>query len=217
MTTARHLRVIRPTPSVGFEFVELGLVADLVVRARDGDQDAWEALVDRYLAMVHAVCRGYQLGAEEAATVNQVVWLRLAEHLGRIRSPEAVGGWIAATTRNECTRMQRAGGGPAVVEGDGVLGTLGSGGANGANGADGAGRRGDGLAGIDLGLLVYERDRALMAAFAGLDDRGQKLLRLLMTEPPPSYAEIGAALDMPVGSIEPTRARYLDQLRRMLG
>ena len=50
--------------------MELGVVADLVVRARDGDQDAWESLVDRYLGMVHAICRGYRLGAEEAAAVN---------------------------------------------------------------------------------------------------------------------------------------------------
>jgi RNA polymerase sigma factor (sigma-70 family) len=197
--------------------VQLGVVGDLVVRARDGDQDAWEALVDRYLGMVHAICRGHRLDAEEAAAVNQVVWLRLVEHLGRIRSPEAVGGWIAATTRNECVRVARAGGDPATAEEPGGAGEDGAG-KNGAGG-NGAGTNGHGggLGGIDLGLLVYERDRAMVAAFAGLDGRGQRLLRLLMTEPSPTYGEIGAALDMPVGSIGPTRARYLDQLRRMLG
>ncbi|MEY2536031.1 MAG: hypothetical protein QOF29_3941, partial [bacterium] len=38
-------------------------------------------------------------------------------------------------------------------------------------------------------------------------------LRLLVTDPQPSYQEISAALDMPIGSIGPTRARSLERLR----
>jgi RNA polymerase sigma factor (sigma-70 family) len=178
--------------------VELGAVADLVVRAQEGDEQAWGDLVDHHLGLVHAICRGRRLGEADAADVNQVVWLRLVEHLGRIRAPEAVGAWIAATTRNECARVQRAPGRPEAA---------------GAGAEAGDGDRAAG--GIDVGLLVYERDRALMAAFGCLDERCQGLLRLLMAEPRPSAGEIGAALDMPVGSIGPTRARCLEQLRRL--
>ena len=39
---------------------------------------------------------------------------------------------------------------------------------------------------------------------------------MLTADPPPSYDEVGAALDMPIGSIGPTRARCLEQLRRRL-
>ena len=39
------------------------------------------------------------------------------------------------------------------------------------------------------------------------------LLRLLVADPPPSYEDVGAALDMPIGSIGPTRQRCLDRLR----
>ena len=70
--------------------------------------------------------------------------------------------------------------------------------------------------GIDAGLLVYERDRALLGAFARLGDRCQHLLRLLMADPRPSYDEIAAALDMPVGSIGPTQGRCLDVAREQL-
>ncbi len=35
-----------------------------------------------------------------------------------------------------------------------------------------------------------------------------------MAEPTPSYEEISAALDMPIGSIGPTRGRCLERLRR---
>jgi DNA-directed RNA polymerase specialized sigma24 family protein len=70
---------------------------------------------------------------------------------------------------------------------------------------------------VDTGLLVYERDRALLEAFGRLGPRCQRLLRLMMADPPPSYDEIAAALDMPVGSIGPTRGRCLEQLRHLLG
>jgi hypothetical protein len=56
-----------------------------------------------------------------------------------------------------------------------------------------------------------------MTAFGRMGQRCQQLLRLLMTEPAPAYDEIAAALDMPVGSIGPTRGRCLEQLRHLLG
>ena len=39
---------------------------------------------------------------------------------------------------------------------------------------------------------------------------------MLAADPAPSYEEIGAALDMPIGSIGPTRARALARLRRAI-
>lgn len=182
-------------------------VQDLVVRARDGDQGAWHDLVARYLGMVHAICRGWRLGPDDAADVNQVVWLRLVEHLDRIRCPEAVGGWIAATARNECLRVLRASG-RLVLTGDEAD----------LDGPGGPGNAVDGGpdGGLDAGLLLGERDRALLAAFGHLGPGCQRLLRLLMADPPPTYGEVAAALDMPVGSIGPTRGRCLAQLRRLL-
>jgi DNA-directed RNA polymerase specialized sigma24 family protein len=181
--------------------VETGAVADLVARARQGDDDAWAALVDRYLGTVQAICRGYRLGDDAAADVNQVVWLRLAEHLWHLRAPEVVGGWIAATTRNECLRRMRSV--PAAGTGDGD-----------PPGGDGAG--GEEGTGFDAGLLVYERDRALLGAFDRLDPRARRLLRLVMAEPRPGDDDIAAALDLPAANIAAARARALDQLRQLM-
>jgi RNA polymerase sigma factor (sigma-70 family) len=177
----------------------MGAAADLVTRAREGDQRAWDDLVASYLGMVHAICRTYRLGNDDAADVNQVVWLRLVEHLGRIRAPAAVGGWIAATARNECLRVIRTSGRMVLTDVEADLDRA---------------VPGDP---IDASLLVDERDRALVDAFARLGDRCQHLLRLLMAEPPPGYDVVAAALDMPVGSIGPTRGRCLQQLRHLLG
>jgi DNA-directed RNA polymerase specialized sigma24 family protein len=61
--------------------------------------------------------------------------------------------------------------------------------------------------------LRAERTHALLEALAGLSDPHRNLLLLLITDPPPSYAEISKRLDIPVGSIGPTRARLLRKLR----
>ena len=65
--------------------------------------------------------------------------------------------------------------------------------------------------------LPGERNAALRAAFAELSSRCQRLLGLLASDPPISYAEISAVLQMPVGSIGPQRARYLERMRKSLG
>ena len=48
----------------------------------------------------------------------------------------------------------------------------------------------------------------------GLPDRHRRLMLLLAAEPDLEYRRIGAALDMPVGSIGPIRQRCMDRLRR---
>jgi len=48
-----------------------------------------------------------------------------------------------------------------------------------------------------------------------LPTRSQLLLRLLSADSPLSYKEISESLSMPIGSIGPTRARALEQLRRL--
>ena len=69
---------------------------------------------------------------------------------------------------------------------------------------------------IDSGLIVRERNTALWGAFRVIGERCQALLRMITAPEPPSYEEIGAALEMPIGAIGPTRARCLDKLRRSL-
>jgi DNA-directed RNA polymerase specialized sigma24 family protein len=68
----------------------------------------------------------------------------------------------------------------------------------------------------DTALLVGERDAALLAALDRLSEKCRRLLRVLMADPEPSYEQVGAALDMPIGSIGPTRGRCLQHLRRQL-
>jgi DNA-directed RNA polymerase specialized sigma24 family protein len=53
----------------------------------------------------------------------------------------------------------------------------------------------------------------LFDAFRDLPALCRTLLRVLLSDPAPSYAEVSENLDMPVGSIGPRRARCLERLR----
>lgn len=163
--------------------------------ALDGDQSAWGRLVDRYNSMLWSIARSFRLGTADASDVVQTTWLRLVEHLDRIKDPEAVGSWLATTARHECLavvgRQRRRGVSLEVV----------------AEVVDARPLPGD-------AVLAQERDSALWAALERVSGACRQLLRLLASEPPPSYMEVSAALDMPVGSIGPTRARCLQKLRQ---
>ena len=68
---------------------------------------------------------------------------------------------------------------------------------------------------VDERLLADERARDVRDALARLPHRSQRLLEMLMADPPVPHAEISDRLGMPVGSIGPTRSRCLARLRRL--
>jgi RNA polymerase sigma factor (sigma-70 family) len=173
-------------------------VAELLQRAADGDQSSWNALVDRYTNLLWSVARAHRLETPDAADVVQTTWLRLVEHLSSIHDPDRLPGWLATTARRECLRTLRLKGRERPTADDDV--TFES---------------ADDTEALDAGLLASERDAQLWHCFGQMSGRCQQLLRILMADPPPSYNDISAALDMPVGSIGPTRGRCLERLRRL--
>jgi RNA polymerase sigma factor (sigma-70 family) len=170
-------------------------IAGLLHAAAAGDQRAWEAIVDRFSGLVWATARAHRLVQADAADVAQTTWLRLVEHLDRIRDPEALGAWLATTARREALRVIRRGTREHPSNEVDVFEEASN-------------------EPIDRELMRGERDTALWRAFARLPDRCKDLLRLLIADPEPSYREISAALDMPIGTIGPTRIRCLERLRR---
>jgi RNA polymerase sigma factor (sigma-70 family) len=173
-------------------------VAALVARVGEGDQAAWNELVERYSPLVWSICVHYQLNRQDIDDVAQNVWLLLVEHIGSIREAAALPGWLATTTRHEALRVLRVSRrrDHADLPPDDQL------------------PPGPAATTIEQELIAAERDAALRAAFAELPRRCHELLSLLMSDPAPGYAYIGATLGLPVGSIGPTRARCLDRLRR---
>ena len=84
-------------------------VIALVARVGDGDQEAWNELVERYAPLVWSICVRYRLSRQDIDDVGQSVWLLLVEQIGKLREPAALPGWLATTTRRECLRILRAG------------------------------------------------------------------------------------------------------------
>nr|WP_166641038.1 sigma-70 family RNA polymerase sigma factor [Amycolatopsis sp. SID8362] len=171
----------------------------LLSAAARGDQAAWDALVERYASLLWSIARAHRLSEADAADVVQTVWLKLVENLGRIKDPERLPGWLGTTTRHECLRQLRRGERerPAddhVWQNEPAPGEA-----------------------VDAALLLNERDATLWRALSALPEHCRRLLRALMATPPPSYAAVSAALDMPIGSIGPTRQRCLGRLRERAG
>jgi RNA polymerase sigma factor (sigma-70 family) len=165
---------------------------ELVRRARAGDEAAWAALTERYSGMLWAIARAYGLGPADAADVVQLAWLRLVEHIGALRRPERVGAWLAVTARREAARTLRHRGRSGELPPEALPDP----------------------ATPDTVLAGRERLRAVLEAIGALPGLCRQMLRLLATSP--TYAEVSAALDIPVGSVGPARARCLASLRKRL-
>ena len=167
--------------------------------AAAGDRRAWERLVDQFARLIWSITAEFKLAESDAADVSQTTWLRLFEHIDRIEYPDRVGSWLAATARNECLRSLAFRKRVVLSQDDKVLADVE------ASGPE-----------VDERILANERDQVVRDAMSRLPTRWQRLLELLMADPPASYAEISDQLGLPVGSIGPTRGRCLAQLRVVL-
>jgi RNA polymerase sigma factor (sigma-70 family) len=164
--------------------------------AAAGDERGWNEIVGRFERPLRVVARSHRLNDQDTADAIQTTWLRLLEHIGRLRSPRQLDAWLTTTARREALRISAASR-RNVPTGPGELA------AELVDDSD-----------PDARLVTDERDRALRVALRRLPARKQVLLRLLATDPQPTYEELSAALDMPIGSIGPSRARALEHLEK---
>jgi RNA polymerase sigma factor (sigma-70 family) len=165
----------------------------LVPAAARGDDSAWAEIVARFTRRLTRLVRSHRVPAHLADDVVQMTFIRLYEHLGALRDPQALPGWLETTARRETLKTIKA-----------ML-------------------REQPLEVTELEHLPARREAddrldaevsgALDAAIERLPVRQRTLLRTLSGEQPPSYEEISARLGIPIGSIGPTRGRALGRLR----
>jgi RNA polymerase sigma factor (sigma-70 family) len=169
-------------------------LASLMEAVRANDNNAWADLMRRFERMMRSVARSYRLNEADVDDVLQTVWLRLHEHLDRLRNPNAVAGWLATTTRRESLRLLQMRTREQLTDDAELLESV-------------------DLDRPDAKLLAAERNDVLQRALETLPTHQRRLMVLLVTAPA-DYRQISATLDMPIGSIGPTRARSLTRLGR---
>jgi len=172
-------------------------LAGVVRAAANGDEDAWTGLVRQHRDLLRNVARGYRLSEAQVDDVVQTAWLRLVEHLGSIRDPERVTGWLVTTVRRECLSMQREQRReqPTFSDRDQFWGEVGS---------------------AEDDVLREAECLRLRDALRRLPVRQREVMTMLIWRPDLGYQAVGAALGMPVGSIGPTRGRAMARLRLLL-
>jgi RNA polymerase sigma factor (sigma-70 family) len=173
------------------------LVTDLVARAGNGEEQAWDALVE-LLPLIWSIWRRHRLGDADAYAVGQSIWRQLVRQMDKVQDPGALARWLAATAWRECGNVRFATGGLQIA------GEI----------ANGGRQPSHQITMAEQEQLMAERHASLREAFSRLSPCCQRLLTLLIDEPSRSDTEISARLGVPVGSIGPTRSRCLEKLRR---
>lgn len=181
----------------------------LIERCLGGDGAAWSELLRRYRRVIYAVPQRMGLPAEDCAEVFQRVCLLLYEHLGRVRDPDRIGGWLTTTCRREAWLVARASSRRAVshvsLDADPDAGQI------------GAREPADPRPLADEECAEIERAAILRSTLEQLSERCRLILaELLREDETTNYTEVAARLGIPRGSLGPTRARCLARLRELL-
>jgi RNA polymerase sigma factor (sigma-70 family) len=179
----------------------------LVAACLKGEASAWDALIKRYAALIYSVGMRAGLSESEREDLFQDVCLILLDHLSDLRDTARLAGWLISTTKREAWRRQKKRGAKLASElGEGEWAMEGA-----------ASIHAPPASSPEADILALENQQLMREALTRLADRCRHLLTLLYgTEEPPSYAEISEQCNLPVGSIGPTRARCLQQLRKLL-
>jgi RNA polymerase sigma factor (sigma-70 family) len=175
-----------------------GQAASAFQRWVEGDAVALDELVRVMTPVLWHVVRAYRLTSELAEDVVQTTWLALVRSRASIQEPAAVGGWLTTTARREAWKVAKATGRGIPVEDDELS------------------RRLPDEDSAEAEVVRRDGDERLWDAVERLSERCQALLRIVAFEHRPDYTTIAANLDMPVGSIGPTRSRCLQKLRTLI-
>ncbi len=152
--------------------------AQLVARCRNGDQEAWAGLVERFSRYVYAIAtQGFRLREHDAEDVFQEVFAKVYERLDSLRSDEAIQPWIAQLTRRVCVDRLRAGSREETTDESELV----------------ADPDEDAIVRIDEALDVHD-------AMAGLPENCREILDRFFARDE-TYRTIGDALELPAGTI----------------
>jgi RNA polymerase sigma factor (sigma-70 family) len=169
--------------------------SDLIKACQRGEQAAWDALVEQYGRLVYSIPTRYGLVEADADDVFAAVWATAFKSLDALRDDTKLSAWLITTTHRECWRVGKKRG--TYQHLNDVMPDVSS--------------------PSESQSEKWETQHLVRRALRQLGGRCEELLTALFLEPAEaSYETIAARLDMPVGSIGPTRARCFKKLQAIL-
>jgi RNA polymerase sigma-70 factor (ECF subfamily) len=172
--------------------------AELLRRCRDGDELAWEELVRRHQARVHAIAYGYAGGEDEARDLCQEIFVRIFRRLDTCDDPEKFVPWMIRIARNagiDHTRRRKARPPRQDVPAEEVR-DLAAGGP-----------------GPEEALMQDRRKRLVMRALQRLSKINKEIILLKDIQGLP-LDEIARTLDLPLGTVKSRSSRARVELAR---
>jgi RNA polymerase sigma factor (sigma-70 family) len=177
---------------------------DLILRCRQGSAGAWHQLLNKYERLVYSIPLRYGLSRDDAADVAQITFTILIQSFDSLAEDSRLGPWLVTVARRHTWRLLERNRRESASEHLESADLAESAVLLGKSDAD--------------SIEHWELSQWLDAALSKLGDRCRELLLALYFQPErSSYAEVAADLDMPIGSIGPSRARCLKSLRQALG
>lgn len=181
------------SPGSSFVFMAANLT-ELYNATAAGDKDAFNQLYDELKGLVAWAIRNVGVYGPDAEDIFQTTWTKFFEHLGRLRDPRALPGWLVTVARNECIGRGRLAGREVPVEEFFELEV-------------------DELP-PDMQALHALDVEALDRVMEELDERERQLVALWAHGA--SYKEMDKAIGIPAGSVGPTLARIREKLATMM-
>lgn len=166
---------------------------DLIGACLEGNEQAWTILIERYGRLIYTIPLRFGLSKPVADEIFQETCLILLEKLDTLRDRQRIGSWLVTVTRRACIQRWRRKAADLVELPE-------------------SHKAPDD---IENQVLRVEQQYLVQRALENLNPRCQHLLKWLFFDASsPSYDDIAEKLDIPKGSIGPTRSRCLDKLRQ---
>jgi RNA polymerase sigma factor (sigma-70 family) len=178
--------------------------AELVRACRNGDQLAWDSLVERYQRLIFAVPRRAGLTEEQAADVFQEVFLTLLQKIDEIEQPDKIRSWMVTTAKFKTWGIVRGGKGFYSPETQEEMELEMASITDNAPLAD------------DM-LIELEEQHLIRAALEKLEEKCRQILSMIyLRDTAASYVEVADAIGVGESSISPMRSRCLKKLEKIL-
>ena len=173
---------------------------ELIKLCLNGDEEAWQKLVEKVTPAIISVCQTMRLSPEESLDIFGQVCFLFLKHITKLKSPDKLVGYVSMITRREVLRGIRRKNLFDKIDPD-ITKSIST----------------SDFKNPDLLLEETRKHETLFKAIEKLPEKEYKLIwHLFLDESEPSYEEISKKLDIPISSIGPTRQRSLNKLRNIL-